>query len=110
MSRTIIDYQIWDESMQRPTGENVFRQELNAGEQVIVPNIGDYIDLNPTDFIDSDGNKRNVVFGVVRSRLIQHFTKDFGFKHNDIDNCYVNIVIELIDDDLGKVSSKLIKQ
>lgn len=93
-----IDYQFLAKDASRPTddGEIVGIEATDTTGTVILPNVGDYVNIENS----ADGGARSSFSGKVRSRLFTYIrTQDEIF-------CNVNIVVEETNDDWGK----LIKQ
>lgn len=91
--RYFIDYQYMAESDVRPRrhGEVIGIRASDSRGVVVLPNVGDYVS------IDTGGAGASGFSGRVRSRYFRYFKVRRGF------SCYVNIVVEEVDDSFDKL-------
>ncbi|MDM8009896.1 MAG: hypothetical protein QUV08_02920 [Parasphingorhabdus sp.] len=91
-----IDFQYLAKGDLRPTddGEIVGISATDKTGSVILPNVGDYVQIDNS----MDGGQRSHFSGKVRSRLFSYtrISDDEVF-------CGINIVVEETDDDWGKL-------
>lgn len=93
--RYFIDYQYMAKGDLRPRahGETVGIRATDSQGVVVLPNVGDYVTVDP-----SGGDSKIGGFsGRVKSRYFRYFQVRQGFA------CYVNIVVEDIDDDFEEL-------
>lgn len=90
-----IDYQYLPRDAQRPQddGEIVGTELTDGGGVIVLPNVGDYVEINNA----GDGGQRSSFSGKVRSRLFRYI------RVADEVHCQVNIVVEETSDDWGKL-------
>jgi len=91
-----IDYQFLPKGAKRPVddGEIVGIEATDKSGVVVLPNVGDYVHIDNS----IDGDKRSSFSGKVLSRLF-NYTRTGDSKVY----CFVNIVVEEVDDDWGKL-------
>jgi hypothetical protein len=91
-----IDYQFLPKGALRPIddGEIVGIEATDEGGVVVIPNVGDYVEIDNS----TDGGKRSAFNGKVRSRLFRYIR----VSETEI-YCSINIVVEENDDDWGKL-------
>jgi hypothetical protein len=89
-----IDYQYIPKGAQRPQddGEIVGIEASSDGGLVLLPNVGDYVQIDNS----ADGGNRSSFSGKVRSRLFRYIRVS-----DDNVFCHVNIVVEETTDDWG---------
>jgi hypothetical protein len=90
-----IDYQYLPKGAQRPQddGEIVGIEVTDEGGAVVLPNVGDYVEIHN----GGDGGQRSSFSGKVRSRLFRYIRVPGEVL------CQVNIVVEETSDDWGKL-------
>lgn len=91
-----IDYQYLPKGAARPIddGEIVGIEATDESGVVLIPNVGDYVQIDNS----ADGGERSNFSGKVRSRLFRYIRTS----GSDV-FCQVNIVVEETDDDWGKL-------
>ncbi len=90
-----IDYQYLPKGAQRPQddGEVVGIEATDEGGAVVLPNVGDYVEIYNT----GEDNQRSSFLGKVRSRIFRYTRASSEVF------CQVNIVVEETSDDWCKL-------
>ena len=90
-----IDYQFFPKGASRPSddGEVVGIKATDSTGTVILPNVGDYVQIDNSH----DGGERSSFSGKVRSRLFRYI------RTSDDVICQVNIVVEEDDDEWNRL-------
>jgi hypothetical protein len=96
MIKYTIDYQHMPKDSDRPhdDGEIITIEATDASGLVILPNVGDYVNIDNA----ADKGERSSFAGKVRSRLFNYVRLS-----NDDVFCHVNIVVADTADDWGKL-------